>query len=225
MANPNFNNLFVNEDDTPIVEHTIQDTINLVNKVLAEHMDRPFIIIPDGTSQTQFTNTGRVGFWVERQFGITPNNSQNPDAHWGEIKTVNCDKFKTCSIGTISRLNWSAIEAGLQDTWLTSFAHKKMAITLFVFYSKKIIDNADWVNMPQYTLKRMGIFEFDKLAHHLEDDWARIVHMIKRSSGYGNARYTGTYLKLTYKGDAQHVYPSISFSAKFMRDVFTSLSK
>jgi len=38
------------------------------------HLRIPFVIKEDGTSQTQLTNRGRVGFYVERLFNISPNN-------------------------------------------------------------------------------------------------------------------------------------------------------
>jgi hypothetical protein len=214
-----FNNLF---------EHDDVDTTELISNTLDPWLDKSFVIRPDGTSQTNLNNKGRFGFWVERQFGIDPNKDQNPDAPWGELKSLCCDQYKPCSIGQISRPHWSSIEIGAQDNWSKSFAHNKMSSTLFVAYSKSLKWTDGWGYVPEYTLINYRLIELtpELIKEQLEADWDAIVYKIKRSSRYGDpkARYSGDNLVLTYKGKkkdgVEYYYPSLSFTAKFVARVF-----
>jgi len=201
----------------------ITDPKRLIRETLEPHRDRAFFIVPDGTSQTKLTNKGRMGFWVERQFKISPNNSQLPDTAWGEIKTVPCDRFNSCSIGTISWENWNEIRRGLQNDWRSSFAYRKMKSTLYIFYSKHPRDHKKYG--PLYTVKQFGLIDINNLhSEQLEEDWASIVRTIKRSKEYGGDQLSGELITLTYKGDSRYVYPSLSFKSQYMRDIYASMN-
>jgi hypothetical protein len=66
---------------------------NAIEEIIG-HLRNPFIIKEDGSRQTDHANTGRVGFHVEKLFGVTPNNDRTPDPWSVGIKN-NTQRYKS----------------------------------------------------------------------------------------------------------------------------------
>ena len=197
----------------------------MYKKILDPLIDKTIIINEDGTSQTRLNNTGRFGFYVERLFDISPNNSQSPDHDTiGEIKTVQIkgNSFSDCSIGTISQSDWHSIVNGSAGTWETSPPFKKMKKTLFVFYTK---DNQG--RTPTYQIKRYVLIDFElageSIKYELEQDFQAIRNRMIDSNGYGCCDFSymdNLYLKAGVKGDSYYVYPSFSFKSRLLKVIY-----
>lgn len=185
---------------------------------------QPFVIVEDGTSQTDLRNNGRVGFHVERLFGIRPNSHRDPDLGSWEIKTTR--PGTKVSIGTMPADEFWRIKHSSSHIFSLSEPYKKMKNTLFVFY-EKIEDYPD----PVYIMRGWGTCELDRLSATtksiIENDYKFICGEIARRASretltdylkkYGVI--SGNYLSLAYKGDRDYVYPAWSFTGKFMNSI------
>jgi hypothetical protein len=202
----------------------------MINEILQPLLDQKIIIQEDGTSQTRINNTGRFGFYVERLFDISPNNSQLPDhTVIGEIKTVQIKgkNLSSCSIGTISEANWQSIVSGSARTWETSPPFAKMKQTLFVFYAKDCSGPE-----PVYEIKRYVSIDFSKIGdaikNELEEDYQAIRNRMINSRGYGTCDFSwlgNIYLSAGIKGDSCYVYPSFSFKPRLMKAIYDVATK
>lgn len=188
------------------------------------HLREPFIIQEDGTSQTNLYNNGRVGFHVEKLFGISPNNDRGPDLGTWEIKTVR--PGTKVSIGTMPDSEFRNIKNSLSPLFALSEPYKKMKNTLFVFYDK-IESYPD----PVYIMRGWGACKIDSLSDStksiLQSDYQWICKQIaQRASRDSLTEYlkkygtiSGNYLSLGYKGDRNYIYPAWSFTGKFMNSI------
>lgn len=197
-------------------------TIN-VEQILSP-LRQPFIIHEDGTSQTDLRNHGRVGFHVEKLFGILPNNDRAPDLGTWEIKTL--QPGSKVSIGTMPDSEFRYIKNSTSHVFSLSEPYKKMKNTLFVFYDKI----EDWPD-PVYIMRGWGASRLDIMSDTtksiLDSDYRRICKEIanqpsrdsltKYLKKYGTI--SGNYLSLGYKGDRDYIYPAWSFSARFMNSI------
>jgi hypothetical protein len=196
----------------------------LIEKILSP-LRTPFVIKEDGTSQTKLTNTGRVGFYVERQFGIVANNSREPDLGKWEIKSAQLNKKIT--IGTMPNSEFDNIYKNSVHNWSDSEPYKKMKNTLLIIY-EKLQSRPE----PKYIMQGWGACSLDLMNDNtkkiLQEDYEFICNYIKQNSTsrdnlttylmtYGSI--SGTYLSLAYKGDGQngYNYPAWSFQASFTK--------
>ena len=196
----------------------IEETLSCLRK--------PFVIKYDGTSQTEKYNTGRVGFYVERLFGINPNNSQRPDFGNCELKTIQPNK--KVSIGTMSEHEFRSIYFSEVHEFKKSNPYTKMKNTLFVVY-QKIRNYPD----PVYQMDGWGVMNLDKMSAHvnatLQEDYSTICRQIVKCKNRDdvtamlmrNGTLSGTYLTLSYKGQGSggYNYPAWGFQAKFMKSL------
>lgn len=202
----------------------------MFHEILKPLVGQKIIIREDGTSQTRLNNTGRFGFYVERLFNISPNNSQRPDHRViGEIKTVQIKgkSVKPCSIGTISEANWRSIVSGPGKTWETSPPFLKMRKTLFVFYIKDTSGPE-----PEYQIKAYVLIDFnmlgDRMKNELEQDYQAIRNRMINSKGYGHCDFAymdNLYLSAGSKGDSYYVYPSFSFKPRLLKAIYNVATK
>lgn len=188
------------------------------------HLREPFIIHEDGTSQTNLYNNGRVGFHVEKLFGIRPNSDRGPDLGTWEIKTVR--PGTKVSIGTMPDSEFRNIKHSLSPLFALSEPYKKMKNTLFVFY-----DKIESYPAPVYIMRGWGACKIDSLSDPtksvLQSDYQWICKQIaQRASRDSLTDYlkkygiiSGSYLSLGYKGDRNYVYPAWSFTGKFMNSI------
>ena len=185
----------------------------------------PFRIAEDGTSQTKRYNTGRVGFHVERLFGISPNNSRSPDFGTTELKVMLAGK--KISIGTMPESEFRAINNAVSHDFEKSDPYKKMKNTLVVVYSR-LTNNRD----PVYQMNGWGLINLETMSPRvktvLQQDYEFICRYIKT---HCNSRdqvtdmimdeggISGDYLALSYKGGGRggYNYPVWTFQAKFMK--------
>lgn len=188
------------------------------------HLRQPFIIKEDGTSQTDYCNNGRVGFYVEKQFGIRPNSSRSPDLGIWEIKTVR--PGTKVSIGTMPESEFYNIKNSTSHHFSSSEPYAKMKNTLFVFYDKL----EDWPD-PVYIMRGWGACKLDDMSDTiksvLDTDYRWICKQIAQRASrdsltdylkkYGTI--SGSYLSLAYKGDRRYVYPAWSFTARFTNSI------
>lgn len=189
------------------------------------HLRNPFVIKEDGSSQTKLSNRGRVGFYVEKLFGITPNKSQAPDFKNCELKTV--QPGKKISIGTMPNSEFTRIKRSSTYRFETSNPYNKMKNTLFVVYTKL-------KNYPQpvYCMNGWGFLTLNEMPEStqyiLQSDYEFICETIaaKCSSRDDVTSYlrnygaiSGRYLSLGYKGsgDYGYNYPAWNFQASFMK--------
>jgi hypothetical protein len=196
---------------------------NLVEQRLAP-LRQPFTIAEDGTSQTRLTNHGRVGFYVERLFGIDPNNDRSPDLGEWELKTVQAGKKIT--IGTMPDAEVQAICKATAHDFFSSEPYNKMKNTLFVVYEK-----LQSYPEPEYIMRGWGAFDLSSCGEQtkkiLQEDYRYICNVIKAKAtnqtdltsylrNYGSV--SGSYLTLGYKGQGYYGYnyPAWSFTAKFV---------
>lgn len=199
----------------------------MYKEILDPLIDKKILITEDGTSQTRLSNTGRFGFYVERLFGIRPNNSQSPDHILiGEIKTIKIkgNNFGSCSIGTISQDNWHDIASGQATSWRCSPPFRKMKQTLFVFYVKDT-QGPD----PVYQIKKYVLIDFERIGEYIESnleaDYQAIRKRMIRSRGYGCCNFAhlaNLYLSAGSKGDSCYVYPSFSFKPRLLKAIYNA---
>jgi len=188
---------------------------------------KPFIIEMDGSSQTQLDNTGRVGFFVERMFGILPNNDRRPDLGKWELKTTR--PGKKISIGTMPDEEHRRIMTTDEHSFFASEPYKKMKNTIFVVYDKL----RDYPQ-PEYVMLGWGACQLDLLSDYtkreLNRDYRFICNQIKKCSTsrdnltshlrqYGTI--SGDYLTLSYKGSGYcgYNYPAWSFKGSFIKQI------
>lgn len=189
------------------------------------HLRKPFMIKEDGSSQTRLTNHGRVGFYVEKLFGLLPNNSRSPDFKGCELKTT--QPGKKISIGTMPETEFKRIKRESTYQFETSDPYNKMKNTLVVVYTK--IDNRP---EPTYFMNGWGFLTLSKMSDStkniLQLDYKFICETIvancdSRDDVTRFLRQRGTisgkYLSLSYKGqgDYGYNYPAWSFQASFMK--------
>lgn len=195
---------------------------------ILESIRQPFTIVPDGSSQTDVNNHGRVGFFVERLFGVTPNCSRDPDLGEIEIKTIHIGRKAT--IGTMPIREYNRIVNRNRHYFGCSDPYKKMKKTLLVCYEK--IKNRP---VPEYIMHNWQLISLEDLPQRmcktLQEDYEFICDVIKKNSKtrdeltedlIENGCYSGDYLSLNYKGDGKYYgynYPAWSFSASFFRDL------
>ena len=189
------------------------------------HLRQPFKIKEDGTSQTRLTNRGRVGFHVERLFGIMPNKGRGSDFKDCELKTLQPGNKVT--IGTMPKEEFDRIKKESVHRFDTSDPYKKMKTTLFVVYS-----TIAKLPEPTYCMNGWGLLDLRKLDDPtksiLQLDYEHICETIATNCtsrdnvtsylrNYGIIK--GTYLSLAYKGagDVGYNYPAWSFQSSFMK--------
>lgn len=194
-----------------------------VEQILSPYR-KSFIIEEDGTSQTDLRNNGRVGFFVEKLFGIRPNSDRGPDLGNWEIKTVR--PGTKVSIGTMPDSEFRRIKNSVSHVFSTSDPYQKMKNTLFIFYDKI----EDWPD-PVYIIRGWGACRLDSMSDSiktvLDSDYRGICKEIANRSSrdsltdylkkYGTM--SGRFLSLAYKGDRDYVYPAWSFTTKFMNSI------
>ena len=195
----------------------IEDTIG--------HLREPFVIKQDGSSQTMVSNRGRVGFHVEKLFGIAPNKSREPDFKGCELKTT--QPGKKISISTMSDLEFRHIKDRSDHMFEQSSPYHKMKNTLVVVYTKL----KDWPE-PTYIMNGWGFLSLNKIdesmKYVLQSDYEYICKIIatKCKSRDGVTQYlrqygmiSGKYLCLGYKGrgDYGYNYPAWNFQSSFMK--------
>ena len=191
------------------------------------HLRKPFIIEQDGSSQTMHDNTGRVGFFIERNFGILPNNDRSPDLGSWELKTTR--PGKKISIGTMPESEHRKIVTSDEYSFFDSEPYKKMKNTLFVVYDKL----TDYPQ-PEYVMLGWAMCKLDLLSDYvkkeLDSDYRFICKQIKRYSTTrdnltAHLRQCGTisgdYLTLSYKGSGYcgYNYPAWSFKGSFIKQI------
>ena len=199
-----------------MTNHTIEEVLN--------HLREPFIIEYDGSSQTRKSNHGRVGFHVERLFGILPNNDRRPDFGNYELKTA--QPGKKISIGTMPESEFHRIKKESEHVFEKSDPYNKIKNTLLVVYSK-----LGGYPDTYYCMKGWGLLNLENMSEHtkmiLQNDYKKICETIKH---YCNSRdevtnflrrngsISGNYLTLGYKGQGScgYNYPAWGFQTKFM---------
>lgn len=185
----------------------------------------PFIIAEDGSSQTKRSNTGRVGFHVERLFGLRPNNERGPDFGTTELKTM--QKGKKISIGTMPESEFQAIKNTSCHDFKKSDPYNKMKNTLCVVYTQ-----LSRYRDPLYQMNGWGVINLETMSPEvkkvLQEDYEFICRYIKtHCKSRDHVTYTimdkggisGDYLALNYKGQGYggYNYPVWTFQAKFMK--------
>jgi hypothetical protein len=185
---------------------------------------KPFMIAEDGSSQTKLSNHGRFGFFVERVFGLSPNNDRRPDLIQGELKTM--QEGKKISIGTMPENEFDAIKRAGTHHFELSDPYKKMKNTIVVVYKKYNNYN------PVYEMTGWGLLDLKTMTPGtkkiLQDDYEFICKYIAKhcnsrdevtSMIRRNGTVSGDYLSLGYKGQGYggYNYPSWGFQASFMK--------
>jgi hypothetical protein len=202
-------------------------THQLVEQKLSP-LKTPFTIPYDGTSQTKLSNTGRFGFYIERQFKIGPNNDRAADTEYAEFKSVNIKNTFTItpiSIGTIPEHEYNRLSSHFPHvSFLNSDPFKKMERTLYVFYRKE-----GWSDNPTYKVEswvHIDMTTLDDLTKQiLENDYWQCVqtmtkHSYRRLSYHTSQNPSTRYLQLSYKGDGYYNYPCWKFSSEFMKKMY-----
>lgn len=204
----------------------MQTTKNYIEERIG-HLRKPFIIEQDGSSQTMHDNTGRVGFFIERNFGILPNNDRNPDFGSWELKTTR--PGKKISIGTMPESEYNAIVRCENNLFFTSEPYRKMRNTLYVIYDKL----CDYPQ-PEYVVLGWATCQLDSLTAYvkreLNSDYRFICNQIKRYSSSRNnltahlrqyGTISGDYLTLSYKGSGHngYNYPAWGFKGSFINHI------
>jgi hypothetical protein len=198
----------------------------IVEQILGSHIGKSFKIRDIGTSQTAPNNTGRVGFHVESLFGITPNNSRNPDLGDKELKTIALKganlRPSDVSIGTMPVAEYDRLQRRGSHSFLNSDPFAKMKNTLAVFYEKC----SGYGDQTVYQLHGWADFDFTKLPDSelniLQTDYDICVAAIQRHSydalsGSGLCIPHCEYLKLTYKGNGAYNYPAWKFTSRMIQ--------
>lgn len=199
---------------------------NYIEETLS-HLREPFVILADGTSQTRVSNHGRVGFYVERLFGISPNSSRSPDLGKFELKTT--QPGKKISIGTMPDSEFNRIKRETTHEFNSSDPYKKIKNTIVVVYSK-LSDH----RTPCYKMNGWGVINLDSMSPYtkeiLQDDYEFICKYITRRCKtrdevtellMSSGAVSGKYLTLSYKGGGQdgYNYPAWGFQSSFMKKI------
>lgn len=206
----------------------MQLTESIVKKILSPYVD-PFKIADNGSSQTNFYNHGRLGFFIESKFGVVPNSERGPDLGAGswEIKTVLIKKGSpgAISIGTVPEYEYRRIKHGPDNQqFVSSDPFKKMKKTLYVYYTK----TEDLVD-PLYTVDRWKLVDLEdvgaKKAMILREDYKKCVWVMKNYSyaqlSSKKCPITKThYLSLSCKGDKDYTYPAWKFNSTWTKDIY-----
>lgn len=197
---------------------------NYIEETL-KHLREPFVIHEDGTSQTQISNHGRVGFYVERLFGISPNNDRRPDFGNYELKTT--QPGKKVSIGTMPESEFNRIKRETKHYFELSDPYKKMKNTVIVVYSK-----LSSYPTPSYRMNGWGVLSLESMTDRtkeiLQEDYEFICNYISNrcdtrdevtSLLQDKGTVSGDYLTLGYKGQGVqgYNYPSWGFQSSFMK--------
>lgn len=200
----------------------------MMSKTIEEvicHLRQPFTIVEDGSSQTRLSNHGRVGFYVERLFGINPNNNRRPDFGNFELKTA--QPGKKLSIGTMPESEFDRIKTETEHIFEKSDPYEKIKNTLLIVYSK-IKEYPE----PIYIMNGWGLLTLESMPETtkmiLQKDYQTICEIIKNSCSDRNdltwylrmnGSISGKYLTLGYKGQGDHGYnyPAWSFQASFTK--------
>jgi hypothetical protein len=195
-----------------------------IEQVLSPLRD-PFMIAEDGSSQTRLNNHGRVGFYVERLFGISPNSDRAPDLGKFELKTAQPNK--KISIGTMTESEFSCIKREEKHIFEKSDPYAKIKNTLLVVYTK-LSRHPD----PYYYMNGWGLLNLETMSDRnkmiLQEDYKYICGIIKHYCNdrdhvtdylRHNGSVSGHYLTLGYKGQGNwgYNYPAWGFQAKFMK--------
>lgn len=190
-------------------------------------IDNMFSIQEDGTSQTNLNNKGRFGFWVEKQFGLLPNNDQLPDLHDIELKSVLVKGtnlkpvFKDIAIGNLTSTEHRSLSKREID-WHNTLPYRKTSNTLYVFYRKT---DDHW-----YCIEKQIYIRFDKqsqdLHRLLEQDLLKLITKIGKMT-YDQLKKSGTdfetkFITIRPKGDATHVYPCWYFTKEWTRLIYNA---
>jgi len=194
-----------------------------IEKIIG-HLRNPFVIAEDGSSQTQISNTGRVGFHVEKLFGVIPNNDRSPDLGQWELKTIH--KGKKVTIGTMPDDEVRSICKATQHVFSLSNPYNKMKNTLFVVYEK-----LSSYPEPNYVMHGWGACKLDNMSDQIKNglqaDYEHICKVIKLNATNQtdlteylrkNGSVSGELLSLAYKGQGSYGYnyPAWSFTSKFV---------
>jgi hypothetical protein len=186
-----------------------------VNQILEPLKQQSWCIPNQGT--TKLANTGRVGNWIEQQFGIKQNCSTKPDSAYAELKTLGVTgKRPMASIGNVSWEEYQKIRDSSYNHWCTSEPMKKMQRTLWVFW----LYEDQYSHSPRYRIQSWHYLDFNELDFNtkliLDNDYEACCREIQRRS-YGRSRtVSGHYLALGTKGDSDYVYPNWKFTSRFV---------
>jgi hypothetical protein len=189
-----------------------------------------FEIKEDGTSQTKLSNTGRVGFFNERVFGVDPNSSRLADLGFTELKTFTTDMskgrihFSDLCVGQMTRSEYAGVASGditcLQDLQI----YKKMVDITIIAFEKKYVNR-----VPHYRCvdwKRLNLNDIKlSFLRQLEQDFAHCAAAIKfytydELSQAGASRIPTEFLKLSTKGDRDYTYPIWTLSSRWVNFMF-----
>lgn len=197
-------------------------------EVLEPHIgiENMFEIVEDGTSQTSLTNKGRFGFWVEGQFKVIPNRSQDPDLGNVELKSVmikgssSNPTFKDMAIGNITWDEFLKIRDEDLD-FKQSLPYRKAQNTLTVFYRRT---DEYW-----YCIERQMYVSFSQqskaLIDALKQDYKILCEYLETQSynSLGSGLKPSTkYLTIKRKGDAQYTYPCWHFTKEWTKAVYNA---
>jgi hypothetical protein len=197
--------------------------INFIEETL-KPLREPFVITEDGSSQTKLSNHGRFGFYVERVFGLLPNNDRRPDFVQSELKTM--QEGKKISIGTMPESEFFAIKSAAAHHFELSDPYKKMKNTIVVVYKKYGVGD------PVYQMTGWGLLNLETMSPGtktmLQDDYECICKYIAKNCNsrdqvtnflIRNGSISGNYLTLGYKGQGVggYNYPAWGFQASFMK--------
>lgn len=189
-----------------------------VNAILAPLRDRAWSIPNEGT--TKLGNTGRVGNYIEQQFGISQNCSRAADSTYAELKTMGISRrIAKTSIGNVTYEEYQRIREGKTASWVASDPYRKMERTLWVFW-EYADDDPD---CPLYRLRSWHYLDLNELDIRdkmiLESDYQTSVKSIRRHSYERSTRTSGYYLEMGTKGDSYYVYPNWKFNKEFVEKI------
>jgi len=184
-------------------------------------VDNIFQIQEDGTKQTELSNKGRFGFWVERQFGLLPNKDQWPDLDGVELKSVLVEGtasrpvFKPIAIGNLTASEHRALVEGTLP-WENTLPFRKTSNTLYVFY-RRTVDF--WYSIDRQC--HVSINEQSQIfLDRLEKDLKKLIGQITQLS-YDELKKSGhnfgtELVTIKPKGDANYVYPCWYFTKEWV---------
>jgi hypothetical protein len=190
-----------------------------------KHFREPFMIAEDGSSQTKLSNSGRVGFFFERAFGILPNSKRSPDFGNCELKTT--QEGKRVSIGTMPEDEFDAIKRAQVHRFENSEPYRKMKNTLLIVYA-----NLGGYPDVHYRMTGWGAMNLSTMNAQvksvLQEDYEYICQIISTQCHTRDAvtdylmrcgSIPGNYLTLSYKGQGRggYNYPAWCFQAGFMK--------
>ena len=204
----------------------LADIVKRVNEAIKPY-EQPFTITEDGSSQTKLYNTGRVGFFVEKALGIPVNNNRTPDLLGWELKVTRIGKGIT--IGTMPQSEFESIKNLTHTSFTDSDPYKKIKQTILVFY-----EMLERYPAPSYQLLGFSALDFatmsNEIKEELQSDYEHICSHVRDCTSRDNltediqnqGTISGTYLKLTYKGQGAggYNYPAWKFSDKFMKQLY-----